>query len=125
MEARSRGSLRVETWKINAGNMARMFAAVYGAELLQERSGAIDHLRPLHVDYPHKYTLQFTKCSWGTLNYRWVQELRDMTNVLRMRAQVERPTFAQLRPIGMTAVTATGMTVYQRPKTFQLTDPQG
>ena len=48
-----------------------------------------------------------------------------MTNVLRMHAQVERPTFAQLRSIGMTVVTSTGATVYQRPTTFRLTDPQG
>ena len=48
-----------------------------------------------------------------------------MTNILRMHAQVERPTFAQLRPIGITVVAATGMTVYQRPNTFDLRDPHG
>lgn len=51
--------------------------------------------------------------------------MRDLTNILRMHAQVERPTFAQLRSIGMTVVTATGRTVYQRPTTFDLADPMG
>ena len=54
-----------------------------------------------------------------------MQELRDLTNALRMHAQVERPTFAQLRGIGMTVVTSTGATVYKRPKTFMPSDPQG
>ena len=125
LEPRSRASQHVETWKINAINTARMFAAVYEEELLQERLGAIEYLRSLHIDYPHKYTLTFIRSTWGTLNYRWTQELRDMTNVLRMRAQVERPTFSQLRPIGMTIVTATGITRHQRPKTFDLQDPHG
>ena len=49
---RPRASQHIETWKINAVNMSRMFAAVYGAELLQERLGAIDYLRSLHVYYP-------------------------------------------------------------------------
>ena len=50
--------------------MSRMFAALYGAELLQERLGAIEYLRALHIDYPQKYNLRFAKSAWGTLNYR-------------------------------------------------------
>ena len=61
----------------------------------------------------------------GGRNYRWVQELRDITNVFRMRAHVERPTFAHIRSIGMTVVTATGLTVYRRPKTFDTRGPKG
>lgn len=48
-----------------------------------------------------------------------------MTDILRAHAQVERTNFTQLRSIGMTAVTSTGMAAYQRPKTFNLSDPQG
>lgn len=48
-----------------------------------------------------------------------------MANILRTHAQVERPTVAQLRAIGMTAATATGHTVYRRPTTFNLTDTKG
>ena len=125
IEPRAREPHHVETWKINASNMARMFSAVYGAELLQERLGAIEYLRSLHIDYPRKYTLSSIRSAWGTLNYLWVQELRDMTNILRMHAQVDRPTFAQLRSIGMTVVVSTWKTVYQRPTTFNLTEPPG
>ena len=125
IEARARASHPIETWKINAANMSRMFAAVYGAELMQGRLAAIEYLRSLHIDYPRKYTLSSLRSAWGTLNYRWVQELRDMTNTLRMHAQVERPTFAQLRAIGMTVITATSRAVYQRPTAFNLADPKG
>ena len=105
--------------------MSRMFAAIYGSELLQERLDAAEYLRSLHIDYPHKYTLLFVRSTCGKLNYRWVQELREMTNVMRMYAQVERPTFAQLRSIGTTVVTAAGLTVYQRPNTFDLRGTKG
>ena len=122
---RARASHHVETWKINATNMSRMFAAVYGGELLQERLDAIEHLRFLRVEYPHKYTLRFAKSAWRPLNYRWVQEMREMTNILRIHAQVEQPTFAQQRSIGVTVVTSTGETVYRLPKTPNLSDPAG
>ena len=105
--------------------MSRMFASLYGAELLQGRLGAIDYIRSLRIDYPRKYTLRFIKSARGALNYRWVQELREMTNVLRTHAQVESPAFDQLRPIGMTVVTATGLTVFQRPTAFNLSGPKG
>ena len=48
-----------------------------------------------------------------------------MTNMLRMHAQVELPTFAKLRSIGMTVIAATGRAVYQRPTTFDLAGPEG
>ena len=59
------------------------------------------------------------------MNYRRVQELRDMTNILRMHDQVERPTFAQLMSIGMTVITSTGKTVCPRPPTFDMAAPKG
>ena len=61
----------------------------------------------------------------------WYSELSTGTRVTRdnanprTHAQVERPTFAQLRAIEMTVVTATGLAVYQRPKTFDIRGPQG
>ena len=67
MDPRARSSQHIEIWGINAVNMSRMFAAVYGAELLQERLGAIERLRPLHVGYHHKYTLLFVRSAWGAL----------------------------------------------------------
>lgn len=125
LESRSMDSHHIETWKINASNMARMFAAVYGDEVPQEGLDSIEYMRGLHIDYHRKFTLSFVRSAWGARNYRLVQELREMTNALRLRAQVERPTFAQLRAIGMTVVTATGKTAYQRPTAFNLTGPSG
>lgn len=53
LEPRSRDSLQIETWKIDDVNMTLMVAAVYGSEFPQERMDAIEHLRSLHIDYPH------------------------------------------------------------------------
>ena len=64
LEPKTRPSQHVEIWKINATNMSRMFAGLYGAELPQERLEAIEHIRSLHIDFPHKYTLQFIKNAW-------------------------------------------------------------
>ena len=125
MEPRSRRPHHIETWKINAANMDRMFAAVYGVALLQDRRDAIDYLRSMHVDYQRTYTLSFAKSALGALNYRWVQELHDLTNVLRTHAQVERPTVAQLRSIGMTVVAATGLTVYKPTQNVRPARPNG
>ena len=57
LEPKARAAQHVETCGINSANMARTFAAVYDAELLQERLDAIEYLRPLHIDFPHMYTL--------------------------------------------------------------------
>ena len=42
LDPKSRAAQQVETCEINAANMARMFPAVYGDGLLQERLGAIE-----------------------------------------------------------------------------------
>ena len=54
LESKSQSSQRVETWRTNAVNMARMFSALYGAEYLDERAKCIEHLRQMHISYPHK-----------------------------------------------------------------------
>ena len=125
LENRPMCSHHIETWRINAINMSRMFAAVYGAEWLQERVGAVEYNRKLHLEAPRKYTLSFVRRSLGTLAYRWGQELREMCNVLRLYAKDERPTFEQLKAIGVTLVTSTNLDLPQRPKTFDLPGPRG
>ena len=125
LESKSKSSQHAETWRTNAVNMARMFSALYGAEYLDERVKCIEHLRQMHLSYPHKYPLGFVKNTWGTLNVRWVQDLKAMTDTLRLYAKVERPTFQQLQAVGMTVVTSTGETLYRRPDTFDMTSPTG
>ena len=125
LETRNRPSQHVETWKVNAVNMSKMFAAVYGQEWLIERVLAVEKLRSMHIAEPHKFTLVFIKDAWGTLNYRWAQELRDLTNLIRWHAKVERPTFEQIKMIGLTVVPSTGLTVFQKPTTFDLDNPSG
>ena len=105
--------------------MARMFSALYGAEYRGERAQRIEHLRHMQLSYPHKYPLGFVKHAWGTLNVRWVQDLKAMTDTLRLYAKVERPTSQQLQAVGMTVVTSTGETLYRRPDTFDMTSPTG
>ena len=120
-----KSSHHVETWRTNAINMARMFCALYGAEYLSERIECIEHLRQMHLSCPHKYPLGFVKNAWGTLNVRWVRDLKAMADTLRLHARVERPTFQQLQAVGMTIVEATGSTLYRRPDTFNVHDPWG
>ena len=124
-ESKARASAHVETWKINAQNMSRMFGAIYGSEHVQERLLAVEDLRLLHVREPHKYTLAFIRNSWNTLNHRWVQELKEATNLLRLHARVERPTYDQLKSIGMTIDPKTNRTIFQRPVVFNLRDVSG
>ena len=78
----------------------------------------------MHLSYPHKYPLGFAKNAWGALNVRWVQDLRATTDTLRLHAKVERPTSQQLQAVGVTIVDATGSTLYRRPDTFDVTNPQ-
>ena len=124
LESKSKSPQHIETWCANSINMARMFCALYGAEYLGERINCIEHLRQMHLSYPHKYPLGFAKNAWGALNVRWVQDLRAMTDTLRLHAKVERPTFQQLQAVGVTIVDATGSTLYRRPDTFDVTNPQ-
>ena len=115
----------IETWKVNSINKSRIFAGVYEAEWLQERVGAVEYIRNLHLETPRKYTLSIVSRSWGTRVYRRGQELREMRNVLRLYAKAERPTFEQLNDIGMTVVTSANLTSPQRSETFDLPDPLG
>ena len=106
--------------------MTKLFSAVYGQEWYDGRSIAIEKLRELHLEPPpHKYTLSFVKDARGTLNHRWGQELRELTNLIRLHAKVERPTFEQIKMIGLTVVQNSGTTAPQRPKAFDLVDPTG
>lgn len=100
-----------------------MFAALYGAEYLGERTSRIEHLRQMHLIYPQKYPLGFVKNTWGTLNARWRQDFRAVEDTLRLYAKAERPTPQQLQAVGMTVVSATGMTLFRRPDTFDMTRP--
>ena len=102
-----------------------MFATVCGQEWFGERSLAIDKLRAMHIAEPRKFTLSFIKDSRGTLNYRRTQEWRDLANLIRWRAKVERPTFEQIQMIGLTVVPSTGHAIFQRPTTFELDNPSG
>ena len=124
-ETRLRPPTHIETWRIQARNMAQQMAGVYGAELLDERWAAIEGLRDMHVAQPRKFPLSFIRNAWGTLNHRWGQEVRELTNVLRFHAGTERPTFDQLKAVGMAIREDTGLTVYQRPRTFDLVGPDG
>ena len=125
LETKARPAAHVETWKINAQNMSKQFPYLYGAEHLNERLQAVEDLRALHIREPHKYTLSFIEGAWGTLNYRCIQELKEPTNILRLHAGVERPTYDQLKAIGMTINPASGKTVFQMPSTFQVRGPLG
>ena len=118
-------SQHIETWKVNATNMSKMFSLIYGSDWLGERLNAIERLRSLHVDTPRKFTLSFIRGAWGSLNYRWGQEIKELTNILRLHAKVERPAFEQLKMIGMTIVSSPGATVFQKPNAFGLDDPLG
>ena len=125
LENRARASQHIETWRVNALNMSRMFSAVYGLEWYDERALAVETLRSMHIEAPHKFTLAFIKEAWGTLNHRWTQEIKETTNLIRLHAKVERPTFEQIKMIGLTVIQSTGLTVFQRPKAFDLVDPGG
>ena len=89
---RARAPQHIAPWEIDAANLSRIVAAVYGAELLQAWLDAVDYLRSLHIDFPNKYTFRFIRAALGALNYRRAQELREMANVLSLHAQVERLT---------------------------------
>ena len=125
LETRARSSTHIETWRGNARKMAQQFAPIYGSGLLDERHSAIEELRIIHISHHPKYTLQFVRHAWGTLNRRWGQEIRELPNLLRLHAGAERPTFDQLRTAGMTIRMETGRTVYHCPTTFDLKRPDG
>ena len=113
-------SAHIETRRINARNMTRQFAAVYGAGHLNERMLAANGRRALHVRGHRIFTLPFIRGAWGTLNYRWVQEIREITNQIRMYSKVERPTFDQRKAIGMAINPVGGHTIFRQPDTFNI-----
>ena len=123
LEPKTRCSAHIETWRAPARNMSKMFAAVYGTEHLNERLTAVEELRALHVREPRKYTLPFIRNACGTLNHMWIQELKESTNILRMHANVERPTYDHLKAIGMTVDPNTCATVFGPPDTFAVRGP--
>ena len=120
LETKARSATQIKTWKVAATNMARQRSAIYGSELLQGSLHAIEELRNMHISHPRKFPLTRIRHAWGTLNHRWVQEIKDLTAVLRLHAGCERPTFEQLKSLGVTIIEGTGKTVYQRPETFNL-----
>ena len=47
---RSLASEHIETWRVNAANMAKMFSLIYGPEWLGERAQSVQLLRGFHLD---------------------------------------------------------------------------
>ena len=125
LESRNRDSQHIETWKVNAVNMSNMFVLVYGLEWLGARLGSSGELRDIRREAPRKYTLGFARDAWGLSIADLWQELRDRTNMARLRARVERPTFEQIELIGLIAVRSTGGMVFQRANAFDLSGPIG
>ena len=70
LEQKTRASAHIEAWRINALNMSKMFAAVYGADHLDERVSAVEDLRAFHIRGPRKYTLAFIRNAWNALDQR-------------------------------------------------------
>ena len=62
--AKAKSSQHVETWRTNAINMTRMFAALYGVGYLNGRILRIEHLRQMNLNVPHKYPMGFVKNDW-------------------------------------------------------------
>ena len=115
----------METWRVNAVNTSAIFALIYGSERLEARVIAIGKLRQLRIESPRRFTLSFIRDSWVAVNYRRNQELRGLTNILRLHAKVERPTFEQLKLIGMAILQSTGEMAYRRPNAFYIDGHRG
>ena len=86
---------------------------------------AVGDLRVVPVRGPHRYTLPSIRSPWVTLSHRWIQEIEESTNILRLRANVARPTCDQLKAIGMTIDQNTGVTICHHPTTFNVRDASG
>ena len=50
---------------------------------------------------------------------------QHFNNILRLDSDVGRPTFAQLKMIGVAIIQSAGCTVFIRPNAFVLNDPRG
>ena len=114
LESRALPSTHIETWRVNARNMARQFAFIYGPELLDGRHAAIEDLRIMRIAQPRKHTLQSVRQAWGALNHRRGRKIRELTGALRLREGAEIATSDQLRTAGMAIREDKGHTVYQR-----------
>ena len=125
LEPMTRASAHIETWRINAQNMTKIAGAVYGPGRTSERLHAVEGIRSLHVREPHKYTMPFIRNAWNTLKHRRAQEIKEITNVLRLRARVDRPTYDQPKSIGATIDPNADRTIFQRPDVFNVRDVVG
>ena len=78
---------------------------------------------------PRKFTCSSMRDAWGALNHRrgWggVGGIRDLANILRLYYKVERPTYEQLKLVGMAIAQSAGLTVFSRPNAFDIDDPSG
>ena len=123
-------SITLESWRRNALNKSLVFALIYGnipwSDLphLHPRRSAIEELYRLHLSNPNKYTLKFIVETWGQLNARWVDTLKESANYLCLLRKVERPTFEALIQTGM-SVDSLGGNIFPLHDTFNLSDPSG
>ena len=107
-----------------------MFAIIYGnipgSDLprLQPRRAAVEELYQLHLGNPNKYTLKFIVETWGQLNARWAESLKESVNYLCHLRKVEQPTFEKLKETG-TSMGQHGQCIFSLPDTFNLSDPKG
>ena len=86
---------------------------------------AVGDPRSVNVRDPNKYNMPFVRNAWNTPN-RWLaQEIKEITNVLWLHTRVDRPTYDQLKSIGMTIGPASKKDIPQRPDVFDLMDTRG
>ena len=116
-------SITLEGWRRNALNQSLVFALIYGnvpgSDLphLQPRRKAIEELYQLHLINPNKYTLKFIVDTWGQLNSRWVESLKESVNHICLLRKVQRPTFDEIKQTGM-SLDAQGNNIFSLPDTF-------
>ena len=120
----------LESWRRNALNQSQVFALIYGdipgSDLphLQPRRAAVEDLYQLHLSNPNKYTMEFIVETWGELNSRWVETLKEPADYLCLLRRVERPTLEELKETGM-SLGPQGENIFALPDTFNLSDPSG
>ena len=125
MGPKARQSPHIETWVAQARNISKMSASVYGSEHSNGRMLAVEELRALRVREPLKYTLAPIRDDWGELNHLRIQALKESTDILRMHANVDRPTYGRLSAIGMAIDPTTGAEIFTLPDTFNVRGANG
>ena len=60
----------------------------------------------------------------GALIHRRVQEIKEIANILRLGSDVERPTYDQIKAIGVTIESNKGVAIFRHPETFNIRDAQ-